>query len=82
MTIDLTKMRPGESGIVEEIQCGAVASHKIQSMGLRPGKKIKKVSSHFLCGPQTIKIGHSQIALGFGMAKKILIKVERRSGHK
>ncbi|MDD5355388.1 MAG: FeoA family protein [Candidatus Omnitrophica bacterium] len=82
MIIDLTRVRQGESGIIEEIQGGLVALHKIQSIGLRPGKKIKKVSSHFLCGPQTVKVGHMQVAIGFGMAKKILIKVERRSEHK
>lgn len=82
MIIDLTQLQPGESGVVEEVQGGAVAIHKIQSIGIRPGKKIKKISSHFMRGPQTVKIGHMQIAVGFGMAKKILVKAEKRSGNK
>jgi len=77
MIIDLTKMRPGETGIVEEIQGGQGFVRKLQSMGVRPGKKITKVSSHFWRGPQTIKVGHIQIAVGFGMAKRILVEVKR-----
>jgi len=78
MIIDLTKMQQGETGIIEEIQAGLAALHRIPSIGLRPGKKIKKVSSHFLHGPQTVKVGHLQVAIGFGMAKKIFVRVERR----
>jgi len=77
MTIDLTQMQPGVTGIVKEIQGGQGLVRKLQSMGLRPGKKIAKVSSHFWRGPQTIEIDNSQIAIGFGMAKRILVEVER-----
>jgi len=35
------------------------------------------VSSHFWRGPQTIEIDNLQVALGFGMAKRILIQVDR-----
>jgi len=77
MTIDLTQIQPGETGIVEEIQGGHGLVRKLQSMGVRPGKKITKVSSHFWRGPQTIEIDNSQIAIGFGMAERILVEVKR-----
>ena len=77
MTIDLTQLQPGETGIVKEIQGGHGLISKLQSMGLRPGKKITKVSSHFWHGPQTLEIDNMQIAVGLGMAKRILIEVER-----
>ena len=77
MIIDLTQMQPGETGIVEEIQGGHGLIRKLQSMGLRPGKKITKVSSHFWRGPQTVEVGNIQIAVGFGMAKLILVEVKR-----
>jgi ferrous iron transport protein A len=82
MRIDLTKLEPGESGVVEEIQGGLTAVHKIQNISIRPGKKVKKISSHFMHGPQTVKIGHMQVAMGFGMAKKIFVNTEKHSGHK
>lgn len=75
--IDLTQMKPGESGVIVEIQGGHGLVRKIQGMGLRPGKKITKVSSHFWRGPQTVEVDNIQIAVGFGMAKRILAEVER-----
>lgn len=77
MTIDLTQMQPGESGIVSEIQGGHGLIRKVQGMGLRPGKKITKISSHFWRGPQTIRIDNLKVAVGFGMAKRIFVQVER-----
>ena len=77
MTIDLTQMKPKESGVVVELSGGQSFMNRIQNMGIRPGKKITKVSSHFLRGPQTVKIGNLQIAIGFGMAKKIIVKIEK-----
>ncbi len=75
--IDLTKLKPGECGFVVEIQGGEGFTSRIQSMGIRPGKRITKVSSHFWGGPQTIKIDNMKVAIGFGMAKKIFIEREK-----
>lgn len=77
MTINLTEMQPNEIGLVKEIQGGYGFTKKLHSMGVRPGKKITKVSSHFWRGPQTIDIDNIQIAIGFGMARRILVEVER-----
>ena len=77
MTVDLTQMKPGESGVVIEVQGGLQMTKRIQSMGVRPGKKITKVSSHFWRGPQTVQVDKTQIAIGFGMSRKIMIEVER-----
>ncbi len=75
MTIDLTQLKPGESGIVADIEGGCGMSRRLQAMGVRPGKKIKKISSHFWRGPQTIQVDNTKIAIGFGMAKRILVEV-------
>lgn len=77
MVVDLTQMQPGESGMVKELQGGQGFMRKLQSLGIRQGKRILKVSSHFWRGPQTLEVDHRQIAVGFGMAKKILIEVKR-----
>ena len=77
MAVDLIQMKPGETGIVKEIQGGHGLVRKLQSMGLRAGKKITKVSSHFWRGPQTVEVDNMQIAIGFGMAKLILVEVKR-----
>jgi len=77
MIINLTQMQPGETGIVKEIHGGQGFIRKLQSMGVRPEKKITKVSSHFWRGPQTVEVDNMQIAVGFGMARRILVEVQR-----
>lgn len=77
MTINLIQMQPGETGIVKEIQGGQGFIRKLQSMGVRPEKKITKVSSHFWRGPQTVEVGNIQIAIGFGMARRIFVEVQK-----
>lgn len=75
MIIDLTQMRTGESGIIKELRGGCDFGRRINSMGLRPGKQIKKVSSHFWRGPQTVEVDRVRFSIGFGMAKKVFIEV-------
>ncbi len=77
MIIDLTEMRPGETGVIEEFHGGCDFLARVQGMGLRPRKVIKKVSSHFWRGPQTVEVDKMRFAIGHGMAKKILVQVER-----
>ena len=78
MIMNLVDMKRGESGVVTEIQGGAGATQRIQSMGIRIGKKIKKEEAHFWRGPQTILVDNFKIAIGYGMASKIMIEVQRQ----
>ncbi len=75
MVLDLTQLKPGEKGIVVEIQGGAGFIRRMQCMGIREGKRVSKISAQFLRGPQIIRIDNSQIAIGFGMAKRVLVEV-------
>ncbi|MDD5670708.1 MAG: FeoA family protein [Candidatus Omnitrophica bacterium] len=77
MQIDLTQMQPGETGVIVDVHGGHGFIRKIQSMDLRPGKRVTKVSSHFWRGTQTVEVDNLQVAIGFGMSKKILIEIER-----
>jgi len=77
MILSLVEMKRGEFGVVTEIQGGADVTQRIQSMGIRIGKKIKKGEAHFWRGPQTVLVDNFKIAVGFGMASKIMIEVER-----
>jgi len=73
----LTQVKTGESGIVVELQGGAGMVRNLENMGVRTGKKITKVSTHLWRGPQVIKVHHSQIALSFGMARRVIVEVEK-----
>lgn len=75
--VDLTHLEEGESGVVVNIQGGYGLIRRLESLGIRVGKKVTKVSSQFMRGPVTIRIDNFQVAIGFGMAKKILVEIER-----
>ena len=75
--IDLTQLKVGESGRVIEIQGGFGMVRRLESLGIRIGKKLTKVSSQFMNGPVTVRIDNFQVAIGRGMARKIILKVKR-----
>jgi len=77
MVISLVEMKRGEIGIVTEILGGMGAAQRIRSMGIRVGKEIKKGEAHFWRGPQTVVVDNFKVALGFGMASKVMVEVER-----
>lgn len=74
--ITVRQMHAGQSGKVVEILGGAHLFNRLNALGIRPGKRITKVSSMFMRGPVTIQVDRSQVAIGFGMAGKILVDVE------
>ena len=72
----LKDLRPGESGIIAQIDGGHGMVNRLAALGIRPGKRITKLSSVFMRGPVTIRVDRAQVAIGFGMAKRILVEVE------
>ena len=74
--VTLGQMQSGQRGIVIEIQGGRGLVSRLNALGIRPSKRITKIGSMFMRGPVTIKLGHAQMALGFGMANKIIVELE------
>jgi ferrous iron transport protein A len=77
MRISLVEMKHGEKGTVVDIQGGWDMTSRVQGMGIRIGKKIKKTGSHFWRGPQTVMVDNFQVAIGHGMASRIFVEVNR-----
>ena len=75
--IPLTELRAGEHGKVTAFQGGFGLARRLEAMGLRIGTKVTKISDQFMRGPVTIKAGHTGLALGFGMAGKITVEIEK-----
>lgn len=73
--IALHQMQPGQSGIVFQIQGGHRLIDRLNALGIRPGQKIIKTGSTLMRGPVTIKVGNAQVAIGFGMANKIIVEL-------
>ncbi|MBC8527035.1 MAG: ferrous iron transport protein A [Candidatus Cloacimonetes bacterium] len=71
---NLTQMKSGEQGTVSQIIGGFGMQRRVESLGVRIGVNIKKISSQFMRGPVTVQVGNTQVALGFGMAQKIIVE--------
>ena len=69
-------MKAKERGRVVEISGGSAFSNRMMSMGIYAGREITKLSHFALRGPITIKVGRSTLALGHGMAVKIMVETE------
>jgi len=75
--IPLSRMDTGQSGIVTQIQGGRGFINRLSALGIRPGQKVTKISSMFMRGPVTIEIGTAQVAIGFGMANRIIVELRK-----
>ena len=71
----LATMKPGQSGVVVDVRGGHNVVERLAALGIRPGKRVVKVSSMLLGGPVTVEVDRSQIALGRQMASRILVDV-------
>ncbi|MBA7480302.1 hypothetical protein ES707_15752 [subsurface metagenome] len=69
-------MQIGQSGVVVQIQGGHGLVNRLNSLGIRPGKRITKTSSMIMRGPVTIQVDRAQVAIGFGMARRIIVELD------
>jgi len=61
---------------VVEISGGSNLEHRLLSMGVYKGKLLTKLSHIGLQGPVVIKVGRTILALGHGVAEKIIVEKE------
>ncbi len=76
MQLSLVEIKPGQTGIISEVRGGKDLKTKLSQLGLREGKRIKKISSVFNRGPVTISVDNYQVAVGYGKAVRILVEVD------
>lgn len=72
-SVPLSRMEAGQSGVVVQIQGGQGMINRLGALGIRPGRRVTKVSSMFMRGPVTVQVGNARVAIGFGMAKRIVV---------
>ena len=91
MELRLSDLRDGESGIVISIGTGGGRGKggtkqtergwgfrkRLEDMGLTPGTKVIVVRSAPFSGPLEIHVRGSRLAIGRGMAQRILVEVRR-----
>ncbi|MGD2175474.1 MAG: FeoA family protein [Candidatus Brocadiaceae bacterium] len=71
MLTNLEKLPAAQEAIVVGFRGGRGMSRKVDAMGLRPGKTVRKVSSQFMAGPVIVVIDGRQVAMGRGIARRI-----------
>jgi len=72
--ITLAQMQPGKSGTVVQVQGGFGLVNRLNALGIMPGKRVTKISSMIARGPVTVEVDRVQVAIGFGMANKIIVE--------
>jgi len=72
--ISLIQLRPSHKGRVVEITGGANLQAKLMHMGVYPAKEVTKMSHIGLRGPVVIRAGRTILALGHGVAAKVIVE--------
>ena len=73
--ISLARMQAGQKGKIIRISGGHGITGKLEALGIRDGQEIKKISEQWMRGPVLLQHGSTQLALGFGMASKVLVEI-------
>lgn len=74
--VSLLQLKENQKAKIVEIAGGSLIQHRLMSMGVYSGREIIKLSHIALRGPVTVKVGRTSIALGHGMAGKIIVETE------
>ena len=74
--VSLAELGDGVAGVVVQIAGGRGAASRLDAMGVRPGVHITKMNGLGAKGPVTMRIGHSRIAVGYGMASKVIVEIQ------
>lgn len=73
--ISLDRLKIGQKGKIIRLDGGRAFQEKAHSLGIRIGKIIIIYSSLPLRGPIAFKFDNVEIAIGRGMAQKIILEV-------
>lgn len=75
--LTLAQMRTGQTGTVVGVLGGHGLVRRLDALGIRPGKKVTKLSSTLFHGPVILRADSTQVAVGFGMARKIIVELDK-----
>jgi len=76
--VSLVEMAAGQDGSVAEVRGGHELVRRLEAMGMRPGAGLVKTGGPYMRGPVTVRIGNAQVAVGYGMARKVIVEVQAK----
>jgi len=74
--VSLTNIKAGSKVRVVRIRGGLGIRQRLSCLGIHPGDIIVLQKSGFMRGPVLVNIHGNQVALGRGVAAKILVEIE------
>jgi len=74
--MNLTELKHGQTAVIKEIQGGGGMVQKLDVMGIIPSARIEKVSDQFMHGPVTVRVGQTQVSIGYSMAQRIIVETD------
>jgi ferrous iron transport protein A len=74
MVTNLESLPDGKSALVVRLRGGRGMVDKLEAMGLRPGKRVQKVSAQFMAGPVTVVLDGRELAMGRGIARRVQVE--------
>jgi len=74
MEVPLSRLRTGERAAIKSFRGGLGIQRRMSSLGIITGKRVKIVSAHPLMGPIVVRIDNMKIAIGRGMANKVIVE--------
>jgi ferrous iron transport protein A len=74
MPTTLDVMAKGSRGRVVDVTGGRGVILKLSAQGILPGMVVEKVG-HLRGGPVLLNVGRSQVAIGLGLARRVLVEV-------
>ena len=70
----LADLNPGETGTIISLYGGRGMQGRLRRLGLIEGQVIQKLSTLAWGGPVVVLVHRAQIAIGRGMARRILVR--------
>lgn len=76
MTVTLDSIREGQKAKVINISGGWGLRQRLGGLGIHPGDMIIVRKSAIMWGPILISVHGNQVALGRGIARRVIVEVE------
>ena len=76
----LTQLDQGEEGRIVLVEGGHGMQWRLRSLGLVEGQRVRKLSSLVLGGPLILLVNRAQVAVGRGMAQRIVVDTDLAQG--
>ncbi len=73
----ISELKENQGGVVVDIDGGDGMKSKLESLGIRKGVRIMKKSALIGKGPVIVQVGLSEVAMGYGIAARVFVEVER-----